>query len=180
MRTLILMVCLAFSLPVLSDENHGIGKITNDELDLTYIDHVLTGRVGDRPVFARPAKEGFGLYLWHRANGQDFESSLRVEGDRIKGAVLSQSLNGESIEEEFYYTEREQGLLKGVIGDRTFMVEISSEAMNGHHYINPHFLVTFGDGQTYEFDLKNSQACMGCSMKLTYAVLSMLYSYGTI
>ena len=141
---------------------------------------MLTGRVGDRPVFARPAKEGFGLYLWHRANGEDFESSLRMEGERIRGVVLSQTLAGESIETEFYYTERGKGFLKGFIGEKAFSLEVTAETMNGHHYVNPHFLVTFADGGTYEFDLQNSSACMGCVMKLTYAVLSMLYSYGAI
>ena len=176
---LLVGLALASTLGFASDD-HGIGKISTEELDLSYIDHVLTGRIGDRPVFAKPLKDGFGLYLWHRAKGKDFETTLKALDGTIQGDVRSIDLNGKEIKESFQITEYsvKDGALFGRVGEQDFAVQVSSEVMNGHHYIDPHFVISIDGRDQYEFDLKNSQACMGCIIKLSYAIIAMLYSYG--
>ncbi len=182
MRISILAGCLFFSSLMFASEDHGIGKITNDELDLSYIDHVLAGRVGDRPVFARPLEGRFGLYLWHRANGKNYETTLELKDGKIVGGVATQSIDGQVVEEQFQIVEysRESGSLSGSIGEKHFSVKVSSETMDGHHYVNPHFLIVIDNLKHYEFDIKDSKACMGCIMKLSYAIISMLYGYGAL
>ena len=182
MRKVVVLSLLLFSSLGLAEDDHGIGKISTDELDLSYIDHVLAGRVGDRPVFAKPLEGEFGLYVFHRAGGENYETTLRrVDGDII-GNVVSQTCDGEALEEQFTIDEysADNGTLSGRIGEKHYFVEVTSDTMNGHHYVNPHFAITMDDNFTYEFVIQDSQACMGCIMKISYAVISMLYSYGTL
>ena len=181
-KAFIALFTLLLTSSTFASDEHGIGKIVTDELNLSYIDHVLTGRIGDRPVFAKPLAEGFGLALWHRAHGQDFETVFTKVDKELKGPVQSLSATKEAISTVFQVTglSGKEGRLEGIIGDRKFTVQVTADEMNGHHYINPHFEITFADGFIYEFDIEDGQACMGCAVKLSYAIISMLHAYGTI
>lgn len=161
--------------------DHGIGKILTDDLDLTYIDHVLTGRVGDRPVFAKPLTEEFGLELWHKSHGTEFTTVLKRKGDSLSGEIKGLTLSKESVDTEFLVTRvsGKEGLIEGTLAGRNFKVEVTSETISGHHFVSPHFAVTFEDGESLAFDLEGGEACMGCAVRLSYAVLSMLHIYRT-
>ena len=182
MRTFLITTCLLLNSLSLANSHNNIGKIKNQDLDLTYIDHVLTGRIGDRPVLARPLEKEFGVYMWHRANGQNFETRFKSSNSTLKGDIISVNNKGKSIKKEFTITStsRETGSITGKVGEKTFLVEVTSETMNGHHYVNPQFLITIDNKEEYEFNLESSQACMGCIIKISYSIISMLYSYGAI
>ena len=175
------LVCL-LPLGAQADEDHGIGKIVNDQMDLTYIDHVLTGRIGDRPVFGKPLADAFGLSLWHKAEGQEFATELVREGDQFVGGIESLNPQEEVVSADFIVTEVNggEGRFRGSLAGRDFEVIISADEMEGHHYVDPTFDVLFADGGAYQFQLEGSQACMGCALKLSYAVLSMLHAYGAL
>lgn len=164
-----------------ADEDHGIAKITTQELDLTYIDHVLSGRVGDRPVYALPLADEFGMRLMHRAGGNDFETVFKKVGEEFTATVASISTDGAETETVFRVTSVSgaTGEIKGFLNDKAFSVKISSDTMNGHHYVNPLFEIDVA-GKPYSFVLQGGEACIGCSVKLTFAILSMLGTTGTL
>ena len=163
-------------------EDHGLGRIRTKTMDLSYIDHVLSGRIGDVPVYARPLAEGFGMRLLHRAGGQDFESVLRKDQGVLQESVLSLTKDGERQIVKFEITrmDAEAQMLEGTLNKKKFRVDVSSQEMKGHHFINPHFRVSSEGETVLEFDLENSQACMGCVARLSFVILSLQYLQGNL
>ncbi|MEZ4750440.1 MAG: hypothetical protein R3B54_07375 [Bdellovibrionota bacterium] len=182
LRMLGLLSVLFAAAPGLAEEHeHGVGRIQNESMDLYYIDHVLTGRIGNRPVFSKPLTDAFGATLWHRAEGQDFETVFKSENDVLSGPV--RSLQGQNkIESRFTISEinAQQGLVKGAIDETVFTVQVTAEKMQGHHYVDPHFRVELNSGKIIEFSLEGGQACIGCVTRLSYAILSMLHATGNL
>ena len=180
MRLLVLLAMLVYPIQGFSasDEDHGIGRIVTQELDLFYIDHVLTGKIGDRPVFAKPIKGG-GLFLWHKAEGQEFETALNNQDGSLKASVGSLTTKARNYNKNFTIKNisKDAGTIRGTHGKREFTVTVTSDTMEGHHYVNPHFQIEFEDGGNYDFTLEGSSACMGCATKLSFAIISMLDAY---
>jgi hypothetical protein len=176
---LLLSFVLVASTLSFASHDHGIGKIVTDDLDLSYIDHVLTGRVGDRPVFAKPLKGEFGLQLWHQSHGQEFETVFKKNGASLSGDVQGVTLKKQPIGTQFVVTgvNGREGLIEGHLAGRNFKVRVTSDKVSGHHFVSPHFEVVFEDGERLEFDLEGGEACMGCAVRLSYAILSMLHIY---
>ncbi len=169
------------STAALADGDHGVGLIATPTMNLSYIDHVLSGRIGDRPVYARPLTDEFGMALFHRAGGKDFESIFKKDGEQYKGVVESIDHNGQPIEAEFIMTAAngQEGTITGTINELPFTVQLSAETMEGHHYVSPHFAMTIGD-KSIGFDMKDGTACVGCSVKLSFAIISMLFVSGSL
>lgn len=164
------------------DEDHGIGRIITKDLNLTYIDHVLTGRIANRPVVAKPLTTEFGIQLAHRAHHKAFNTVFKKRGNLLAGDVKSLSPTKKSIDTTLAITQviPEKGYIRGQIADRQFAVTVTSDSVEGHHFVEPRFQIVFSSGQTYSFDIKGGKACMGCAVKLTYAIISMLYAAGIV
>jgi len=170
-----------FCSPALAEDNHGIAKIHTEDLELTYIDHVLAGRIGEHPIYAVPLSDEYGMKLQHRAGGQDFESIFRRVDDKFLGTVISQTAEGVVTEHVFTVNSvsAADGEIRGFLNDKPMLINISSETMNGGHYVNPKFEMQVGE-KSYEFVLEKGEACIGCSLKIGFAIVSMLGANGIL
>ena len=168
-----------FTTSAFATEDHGVGVIETQEMSLSYIDHVLSGRIGDRPVYALPTKEGYKLV--HRSGGKDFEAVFKKEDKVFKGLVESISNDGQPVKAEFVFKgiNHETSAILGTLNGQDFEVQISANAMEGHHFVNPHFELTLNE-KKYAFDVVGGMACMGCAVNMSFAILTMLFVTGSI
>lgn len=176
------VLTLATALTAQASEDHGVGKIVTGDMNLSYIDHVLTGRIGGRPVFAKPLTDKFGIRLWHRARGEDFETVFTKKGDTLAGAVESLTPAGQEVATRLEITDvnPREGSLRGTLGSRPFRVFVTAPERDGHHYVDPTLEIAFDDGAGYSFTVEDGSACMGCVTRLTYATVAMLHSAGLL
>lgn len=178
------LVFFSFLLPLYAfgDHDHGKATITTSELDLTYEDHILSGTVDGREMRGTPLESAFGLKLWHKVNDKEYVSIFRSQNNKIAGAFDSEDPSGAPLSTilTFHEIDSSKGVIKGIIGEKNFMVEVTSDTMDGHHYVNPNFRMTFSDDLVYEFTLQNGEACIGCAVKISYAIITMLYSVGIV
>jgi len=183
MRFFSAILAMTFTLPILAqEEEHGVGRIVNNDMNLSYIDHVLSGEIAGEPILAKPLENEFGISLWHRSRGEEFETIFKKEGNILVGEVNGFDQSERRVETQFKIHEISSpaNLIIGQIDNRFFKVRISSETMNGNHYVNPTFKITFQDGALYEFTLDGGEACMGCAAKLSYVIISILFSNGIL
>lgn len=181
MRLGISIVCFMIAL-LAKAEDHGIGRITDQVMDLTYVDHVLTGTIADREIHGKVLENEFGFLIEQTAQGVQFESVLRDVDGELKGEIISIKPNGVLSVDTMYFDQIDHatGSITGRIKNHTFSVKVSSDEMNGHHYVSPTFKIMIDDQYVYEFHLAGGQACMGCAIRLSYAVLSILSGSGLL
>jgi hypothetical protein len=175
------LVAAAVSFQAVAHESGSVGEITTNELKLTYIDHVLSGAIGTSPVYAYPLPDQYGIFVQHHAGSEMFTSEFKKSEGILGGKFKSRNSDGAEIEATVVVqsVNAEKGSFAGTIDQDPFEVRLSANEMSGHHYIDPHFVITVAD-KTYEFDLKKGQACMGCAVKIGYVILGLMRVNGLL
>jgi hypothetical protein len=165
-----------------ADDHVGLGHLVGEHLNLVYADHTVSGAVGDLPLYATPLADEFGIKLVHRAGGQDFEATLRQTDGVLGTTVTTAAADGAAPKEvaiKFTKVSGADGTVEGTLDADAFKVVITSDTMDGNHYVDPRFDVTVGE-TAYHFQLEGGSACIGCSTKITFVVLSMLRATGKL
>ena len=162
-------LALIFSGALAGAHEHGkLGTIQGEHLSLFYTDHAISGHVRGRLVYASPLEEEYGLRLRYRWEGADHESVFKKDGNDFRGNLLA-----------ITRANAKEGTIEGTLGKDAFIARITSDKMAGHHYVDPRFDVKEGE-RSYTFKLVNGEACMGCALKIVYAVLGMVRATGGI
>jgi hypothetical protein len=162
-------------------EGATVGEIRTEELKLTYIDHVLSGAIGSNPVYAYPLPDQFGLTINYHSGSEMISTEFKNSEYGLGGKFSRKDAEGKLVETSVSITKVDAKAAKifGTVDADQFEVQISANEMNGHHFVNPHFKMLVGE-KTYEFDLNNGQACMGCSTKLSYVIIGLLRVNGAL
>lgn len=148
------------------------GAIVGEGLKLNWIDHSLVGTIDGLPVFADSLTDQFGIRLSIRVEGQTFSSVLKKQDNLIQGELLTTRATGEARTMFVINSiDAEAGKITGQLDEDVFSIQITSEEMDGHHYVNPVYTVKIGDKQ-YVYKMEDGSACIGCSAKIAFAILS--------
>jgi hypothetical protein len=174
-------VASQISMIALAHEGATVGEIRTKELKLTYIDHVLSGSIGSNPVYAYPLPDQFGLTINYHIGSEMISTEFKNSEDGLGGKFSHKDTEGKLVETSVNITkvDAKEGKIFGTVDADHFEVQISANEMNGHHFVNPHFKISIGE-KTYEFDLSEGQACMGCSTKLSYVIVGLLRVNGAL
>jgi len=182
LRSTLFAVALSlFAAPSFADGNEGIGFIEGPTLKLVYGDHVLSGAIGNRMLYAVPFADKFGMTVQHRHLGQDFTGEFSKIENVATFKLTSTNPAGEREATTVAITgvNAEEGVINGTIDGAAYTVKVTSETMEGNHYVDPTFTVTKGD-QVYSFKLNGGKACIGCALKISTVVVAFLKVDGTL
>lgn len=162
-------------------EPNQLGMLKGEGMALYYSDHALSGHIGGLLLFATPLENEFGIKLTHRSQAKDYESIFRKTGTNFSGRIENTNSQGEKTVTEvtILKVNAAEGLVEGTLNAVPFKLIVSSNKMEGHHYVDPNFDVTLGE-KKYSFHLENGMACIGCVAKITYVTLGMLKSTGIL
>ena len=168
----VLVVLLVFVSSAWADQNEN-GMLVGKGLRVLWHDHNLTGTVGQSQLVAQPLTTEFGLKMTHKTRGQVFQSIFKKQGNGLAGTVEGLDVKGEKATVKFVVTQMDpkRGIIVGTINSRPFTVKISSLKMNGHHYVEPTFQVILGQ-RNYQFQMQKGQACMGCAVRISFALIT--------
>jgi len=183
----LLMSALLLALPLFGNvalaHEETLGRLVGEHVDLAYGDHAMAGVIGGHIVFASPPADVDGgfIKLTHRAEGRDFESVLKKDDIGISSVVSSVDEDGKDKHVSFKIVrvDGQAGQIDGEVNGEVFRMQITADSMDGHHYVNPTFTVSH-QSKILVFKLEGSSACIGCSAKISYVVLSMLKINGKI
>jgi hypothetical protein len=175
MKRQLALVLIALALPAFASEADETGRLRGAHLDLLWKDHHLTGQVAGRTVAAEPLENEFGMRLTHRVNGREFSAVLNKTGNKIGGTVDSLDRSGKPVRTviEIAGVDAAAGVVSGYLNRAPFKLQVSADQMSGHHFVAPRFVVQVGN-KPYRFQMDGGQACMGCVVKISLVVLSML------
>lgn len=161
-------------------ENDGFGVLEGEGLHAVYTDHVLAGSVGQLPIFMEPAAVGFGAELTLRQGGRTFKATLAKKDSSISSRVTAFEADLRTEKTfDFVLTKFEGQSIFGTMDGKMFQVDISSEEMDGNHFVSPSLKITYGE-KNYDLKLNGAKACMGCLSKIVFALLSSLHVSGAL
>ena len=158
-----------------------MGTFLGSGVDASYSDHTLAGRVGQVVFYASPLKGEFGTKLTFRAYGMDQEAFFRKSGEDFVGTLMLKNERGElrPVVFKFDRMDRDEHKVYGSLNDIPFELHVRAKEMNGHHYVNPEFEVVT-NGKSLSYRLENGDLCMGCVVKTSFVILSLLNLQGKI
>jgi hypothetical protein len=163
---------LATSTASLADD-HPIGKITSHGMDLIWSDHTLTGTIDGVAIFADNLPNEFGTRLLAHIGGQTFEGIFKGDSGVMQGSLTTQRDN-QQVNSTFTVTDIDgaTATISGKIDDDEFTITMSSNQMNGHHFVNPLYTLNIGAEQ-YQFRMDNGEVCLGCTSKIAFVILTV-------
>ncbi len=176
------VLTLAFWMaPAFADEPGESGPVKGPGVELLWQDHNLTGRIGGIAISAASLEKEFGMTLVHRAGGREFRTELKKVGKRIGGTVESLDRHGKLVRKSIEITgaDAASGKFSGILDGKAFNARVSAKSMNGHHFVAPVFDFQFASS-AYQFRMDSGMACMGCAIKMSMVVLSMLSVTGSL
>ncbi len=172
------VLCLA-PISAHAHEEGSVGELKGEHIHLQYVDHVLAGTIGSIPLYATPLEGEYGIRVQFSVGSQRFESTFRKDGETLRGKLEATNFAGAPVTSDLIVEKvnAAAGIISGSLNGTAFDVTLSSESMEGNHYVNPTFSVDIGE-KTFSFQLENGQACMGCALKIAYTVLTIMHLQG--
>jgi hypothetical protein len=156
------------------------GVLKGPGVDLKWIDHTLFGVVDEKPVFADSFSNEFGVRLLYRKDGTTFSGELKRKDSMTRGQL--DTVSGDASKKiSFSVTEMqaEKGIIKGKLDNDDVEVKITSDEMDGHHFVKPKFEVRVGS-KSFELNMTEGAVCIGCSVKIIYSILSVKRDLGLL
>jgi hypothetical protein len=180
----LLSIALAslFAFSAIAHED-SMGIIKGEKFSIHYSQHAFAGQVNGHLVYATPLEGDFGVKLTSRIEGKEFQTTFKEDDNGVINAKLSTITKaGGAKETTFSITkiEAKQFQIIGQLDNDLFIVNVTSDKLvGGHHLANPVFNVRLGE-KAFTFQLENGEACIMCSTKISFVVLTMLRATGAI
>jgi len=175
---------LALSLVVASsafshDESQ-YGHIVGKGLELAYKNHALAGSVAETLLFSSPLEGEFGNQIYVRFGEVTLPIAFKKAGSEIKLNAVYKTDDGVEKNLDTKVTAIKDGKIAMVIHGKDYLVTVSSDEMDGNHYVNPTFTVNKSGTTVYSFKLQDGAACIMCATRIATVVLTFLEHAGKL
>jgi len=177
LKSLLLATLASVTTSGLADDTHDPAVIMGDGIELHYVDHAAAGVIAGLPVYFAPKNTGFGADLTVRTQGLTQLGSLtRSEEGTILGGLTipaTETSAERTVAFVFVSADTTNNIIHFTLNGLAGKATITSDGMDGNHYINPVYQIVVGDKEA-SFKLEGGEACLGCSMRIVYAITSVL------
>jgi len=170
MKSLILIIALFCQFTFAGD--HSLTDIEGKEIKLKMYDHAIAGSIKDYVIFGHNNEETNTSELIIRKHGQIIKSTLSKTATGLGGVIIH---NNEGItyatKIKFLGLNTQEQKFEFEINDEKIEVLVKAEDFQNNHFINPHYFVTFANGEKIDFKVLSGQACYRASLHLIMMIV---------
>jgi hypothetical protein len=170
MKSVLLFIALLCQIAFAGD--HSLTDIEGKEIKLKMYDHAIAGSIKDYVVFGHNDEEANTSELIIRKHGQIIKSTLSKTAAGL-GGVITHNNDGITYITtiKFIGLNPQEQKYEFEINDEKVEVLVRAEDFQNNHFINPHYFVTFANGEKIDFKVLSGQACYRASLHLIMMVV---------
>ena len=167
MNKFVLFMTILASLGSFAGE-HDLTDIEGKDINLKLFDHAIAGSIKDFVVFGNKDDATNISELTIKKDAQIIKASFKKNESSFGGRILHTDLSRNIRSSQIEFVKWDTDLQKIYITINGEMVEtiIKADDFQNSHFINPHYFVSFSNGEKFDFKILNGQACYNFSAHL--------------
>lgn len=152
-------------------DEHKLGSITGDQIELKTYDHAIAGSIRDFVVWGFTNEKNGVSQLIMRRDGQLVNTLFGKQGEKV-GGTIEHTVAGQKVKTELYFVgfDKDANEYTFEKNGKPFKVKVEYEDFQNHHYINPTYTASLEDGSQIQFRFEG-HACYNYSMHLIFLLV---------
>lgn len=170
MKSLVLILALFCQIAFAGD--HSLTDIEGKDIKLKMYDHAIAGSIKDFVIFGNNDEAANLSELTIKKHGQLIKSTMSKTNSGIGGTIAH---NNDGISYvttiKFIGLDAQEQKFFFEINEEKIEVLVKAEDFQNNHFINPHYFVTFANGEKLDFKIMSGQACYKASLHLLMMIV---------
>lgn len=170
MKSFLLILALFSQMAFAGD--HSLTDVEGKNIKLKMYDHAIAGSIKDFVIFGNNDEEANLSELTIKKHGQLIKTTLSKTNSGL-GGTIAHDYDGISYVTTIKFIgldSQEQKFFFELNGEK-IEVLIKAEDFQNNHFINPHYFVTFANGEKLDFKIMSGQACYRASLHLLMMIV---------
>lgn len=151
---------------------HPLTDITGKDIALKNFDHAIAGSIKDFVIFGHNDEDKNLSELTIKKHGQIITARLEKSGNTL-GGIIGHEIAGIRYETKIAFAgvnANESKIFLQINGEPVEVL-IKAEGFENNHFVNPQYIVTFANGETFDYKIMSGHACFKTSIHLAMMIV---------